>query len=105
MKTTNKVHSGLIAAGIFLLSATVTSLANARPVCGPRDQALRQLEHHHSEQVFGRGLAPDGTAMMELFVSKSGSWTVLVSRPDGRSCIIAAGESWHQIKPLVGNPA
>ena len=105
MKTTTKVYSGLVAAGIFILSATATSLANGRPVCGPRDQALRQLENRHSEQVFGRGLAPDGTAIVELFVSKSGSWTVLVSRPDGRSCIVAAGESWHQIKPLVGSPA
>lgn len=93
--------TGLTAAGILLLSASVSY---AQQVCAPRNHTLGQLEKKHHEHVFGRGLTPNGKAMFELFLSKTGSWTVLVTRPDGRSCFVAAGDSWHQIKMVPGNP-
>ena len=70
-----------------------------------RDEATGKLEKKFEEQVAGRGLVANGKAMFELFVSKSGSWTVLVSDPKGRSCIIASGEHWQQIPLVVGDPA
>ena len=105
MKTTMRTLSGLAAIGLILVTASVANAASGGAVCGPRDHTLRQLEGKFKEQVFGRGLGPRGTAMLELFVSKSGSWTVLVSDPKGRSCILAAGEDWHQEKPIFGDPA
>lgn len=92
-----KTISGLVAAGILLASASTAT--QARQVCAPRDHALGQLEKRHHEKILGRGLTPNGKAMFELFVSKSGSWTVLVSHPNGHSCFVAAGDSWHDIKP------
>ena len=93
--------TGLIAAGFLMLSASATY---AQQICGPRDSTLGQLEKRHHERVYGRGLTPNGKAMFELFVSKTGSWTVLVSNPNGRSCFVAAGDSWHQVKPPLDNP-
>ena len=90
--------SGLVAAGFLLLSTSTTT--HAQEVCAPRDHALGQLEKRHHEKILGRGLTPNGKAMFELFVSKSGSWTVLVSHTNGRSCFVAAGDSWHPVKPL-----
>ena len=91
-----KLLTGFAAAGMLLLSTSATT--NAQQVCGPRDHALGQLEKRHQEKVFGRGLATNGKAMFELFVSKSGSWTVLASDPSGRSCVVAGGDSWHEVK-------
>ncbi len=93
---------GLVAGGMLLLS-TSTAL-QAQQVCAPRDHALGQLDKRHHEKILGRGLTPNGKAMFELLVSKSGSWTVLVSHPNGRSCFVAAGDSWHPVKPSLGNP-
>lgn len=101
MKTISRTLTGLIAVGIFLLSVIAV---NAQQNCGPRDKTLSKLEKQYREHVFGRGLSPKGKTMFELFVSKSGSWTVLASDPKGRSCIVAGGDSWHQIKPVLGNP-
>lgn len=98
-----KMLTGFAAAGMLLLSASTASYA--QEICGPRDHALGQLEKRHSEKVFGRGLTPNGKAMLELFVSKSGSWTVLMSHPNGRSCFVAAGDSWHAVKPVPAGPA
>lgn len=91
--------TGLAAAGFLMLSASVS---HAKQVCAPRGHTLGQLEKKHQEHVSGRGLTPDGKAMFELFISKTGSWTVLASKPDGRSCFVAAGDSWHQIKMVPG---
>jgi hypothetical protein len=34
-------------------------------------------------------------AIVEIYVSASGTWTMLVTDVQGRSCIIATGEGWE----------
>ena len=97
-----RIIFSLIAASVLFLSA---SSANAEQLCAPRDRAVTQLENHFGEMVARRGLAANGKRMIELFVSENGSWTVLVSDPNGRSCVMASGENWQGIKVLVGDPA
>ena len=97
-----KIIFSLIAASALFVSA---SSAKSEQLCAPRDRALIQLEKQFEEQVFGRGLAANGKQMIELLVSKSGSWTMLVSNTNGLSCIMANGEDWQGFTVLVGNPA
>lgn len=102
MKQANPISKAVIAGVALLISANA---ANAQQVCTVRNEAVVLLEERFDEQVAGRGLAGDGQQMLELFVSETGSWTVLVSDTQGRSCVLASGESW-QAKPLVlGDPA
>lgn len=35
---------------------------------------------------------------IEVFASESGSFTIVNTRPDGLSCLIAAGENWQAIE-------
>jgi hypothetical protein len=51
------------------------------------------------------GLANNGT-MLEIATSGEGSWTILVTRPDGVSCVVATGEAWERV-PLqtVNSPS
>ena len=74
--------------------------------CRPHapDKAI-QLEKQFRELVSGRGLAANGKRMIELLVSEKGSWTVLISDSNGRSCVMAGGENWQGVKVLVGDPA
>ena len=102
MKPASQVLSAIVIASALLLSAQP---ANAQQVCAPHEKATLQLEEKFDEQVVGRGLTPSGKAMFEVFVGESGSWTVLVSDPSGRSCVVASGESWQRIPLLVGDPA
>ena len=40
--------------------------------------------------------------MIEVYSSdETGTWTILVTRPDGTSCLLAAGQRWEQdVQPI-----
>ena len=97
-----RIIASLIAASVLFLSATS---ANAQQVCAPRDRVVMQLKKQFEEEVSGRGLTVNGKKMIELFISEKGSWTMLISDPRGRSCVVASGEYWQGITALVGDPA
>jgi hypothetical protein len=40
--------------------------------------------------------------MVELFVSSAGSWTMLVTRPNGIACVAAAGQGWADLPRKKG---
>ena len=51
-------------------------------------------------QETGKALAIAGQVnLVEVFASKAGTWTILVTTPEGKSCIIAAGNSWEDLPP------
>ena len=102
MKTANRVLRTFAAAFALLLTAQA---ANAQQVCAMRDTAVVQLEKQFDEQVAGQGLAANGKLMLELFVSETGSWTVLVSEPNGHTCILASGKAWQGVARVLGDPA
>jgi hypothetical protein len=66
------------------------------PPCGPRTVVVEQLQRDFSESIVSRGLASNGT-MLELLVSPHGTWTMLISLPNGNSCFGAAGEMWEEL--------
>lgn len=74
------------------LTAICTSQAQA--FCLPHDDAVAKLFQLHGESARGLGLGDRGHSMLELFVSKSGSWTILMTRTNGLSCIMAYGQDW-----------
>ena len=78
--------------------------AEAQQVCTTRDDATKQLEDKYGEKVVARGLSTTGKRMLEIFVSENGSWTVVMSEPNGRSCVLVTGESWQQIPMPAGDP-
>ncbi len=36
--------------------------------------------------------------LMEVLTSEHGTWTVLLTSPSGRTCVIAAGTSWESLR-------
>jgi hypothetical protein len=50
------------------------------------------------------GLAASGS-IVEILVSQTGSWTILVTSPNGTSCVVAVGDYWEALKPLPGPAA
>jgi len=46
-------------------------------------------------------------SLMEIYVSKKGTWTVLFVVPDGTTCVGSSGEDWQKITPdygVLGDP-
>ena len=78
--------------------AAVAGPARAQAVCGARAEIADRLAGAFAEVPVARGLSADGR-MVEVFASPEGSWTLVVTRPDGRACLAAAGEAWEAVAP------
>ena len=78
--------------------------AMAAGACGPHEKIVKQLEEGYEEIRSGYGLAGNGS-LFELFVSKTtGSWTVMLTRPDGWTCLMATGGNWADL-PVIEKAA
>lgn len=65
--------------------------------CLPHQDMVKVLNEGYEETRKSLGIAGiQQKAVMELFVSNVGTWTVIITTPDGMSCIIAAGVSYME---------
>jgi hypothetical protein len=91
-----------------LLAATPTAEAEGRQACAKREQVVRKLEEKFGETLRSIGLHHTD-AVVEVYSSEeTGTWTILMTRPDGMTCLLAAGQLWeHDAAPLQkpGQPA
>lgn len=90
--TSASLVAALTAAMIFALPAQ----AQQAGACAPRADIVTHLEKKYGETRRGAGLQNRGS-VTEIFVSaESGTWTIIVTRPDGLACAVAAGEAWAE---------
>lgn len=71
--------------------------AQAQQVCTMRADLVKMLGDKYKEQPSGQGLVGD-RAMLEVYVSDKGTFTIVSSYPNGVACIIAAGNSWEAME-------
>jgi hypothetical protein len=80
-------------------AALVAGMAAAAPpasaqACGDREAMIAQLGSVHREHLVAAGLH-DEQHLVELWASDDGAtWTLLLSRSDGFTCIMGAGSAW-----------
>ncbi len=71
-------------------------------MCGERRAVVANLEKTYSEAPVSIGLASNGS-VIEVLASPTGTFTIILTRPNGLSCVMAAGESWEDLpKRLAG---
>jgi hypothetical protein len=72
------------------------ALADQAPTaCGPHTEVIKALGDKFHETQAATALTSAGT-LLEVLTARDGStWTIIVSRPDGLSCIVAAGQNWQ----------
>jgi len=84
----------------LLAAAAVPSTASAASPCYPRDELLALLAERYGERPAGAGISAGH--LVELLARPDGaSWTILVIRPDGVACPVAAGEGWTDLRPAA----
>ena len=65
--------------------------------CGQRNTVLDYLSAKYSEKPVAMGIAANG-GLIEVLTSKEGStFTIIVTMPQGETCMVAAGESWESL--------
>ncbi len=82
------------AVAAVLFSQFAITVPAVAQYCGPRSQIIQDLSQIFLEKPHAIGLMNTGN-LLEVFVSKSGSWTIIVSTRTGLSCVIAAGDAWQ----------
>ena len=75
--------------------------AVAQQQCGPRDRMAEALAESHGESVHVMGINNAGL-LMELFGNlETGSWTALMTGPEGISCVATFGEGFEAVTPVL----
>ena len=83
---------------IAALVAVFSLPAFAQSVCGQRDEIVSRLKSGYQEYNSARGISTNG-GLVELYTSEKGTWTLMLSQPNGVSCLIGTGENWQTLTP------
>jgi hypothetical protein len=85
----------------LLIFLGAPALATAQSVCATHQTVTDKLKQTFDERPVNEGLSSNG-GMLEIFVSPNGeTWTIVLSRADGVSCLMATGEHWESVRPKV----
>ena len=72
------------------------SIAAASPLlCGERSDVLTKLAVDFRERPASVALTNDGQLLEVLKSDSKLTWTILITNPNGVTCLVAAGESWQ----------
>ncbi len=98
------VGASILAIAMLLVMWATFNLAAAQSACTTRSAVAAQLAGDFAEAPVAAGLVSSG-AVIEVFTSDDGStWTIVLTRPEGTSCLVAAGEAWVTLPVKVMGP-
>ena len=88
-----------ILTGLTLLAILVPASLHAQSNCAERDTVVEKLETGYGEEFAGGGLQNSKNIFEVWFSEEKGTWTILLTRADGTSCIMASGTNWRESLP------
>jgi len=109
-KTITHSLKSALGAGLGLVMAAAPAAVRAEDnpagaACGPHEQLTERLQEKHGEAPVSLGLDAKGR-LVQVFTSEAGgTWTIVITRAEGPSCIVASGRHWQQLDPPPDGPA
>lgn len=97
----------IVTASIVGGIAALPTTSLAMNQCGDRDHVIASLAEKHAERHIASGFQSEA-GLMEIWASDAdSSWTILLTRPDGVTCVMAHGTHWLEstMIPVSGDPA
>ena len=93
---TKKLLTVILGAALFSASA-----AHATQQCGDRTKVLDRLASKYGESRQSMGLAANN-GVVEIFASDdTGTWTILVTQPNGKTCLVASGQAFENLEEVT----
>ena len=80
----------------LLLALVLPGQAFSQTFCADRDSVVSKLEVSYGEVFAGGGLQNSERIYEVWFSEEKGTWTILMTRSDGKSCIMASGTNWRE---------
>lgn len=98
MKKINLFAFSLALAGALIAGQSVKAQAAN---CAKRAEIVNRLGTTYGETRQSVGLGQNN-AVVEVFASDTtGTWTIIVTMPNGMACLVASGESWETTAELA----
>lgn len=89
-----KRHFYLLSFGIGAMILAANH-ANANQACGEHAAVVARLEAQYGEGRQAVGLGANNMVFEVYASEESGSWTITATRPDGLTCLMAAGQAFQ----------
>ena len=78
-----------------------TPALGAGMACHNRGTVKQHLSKNYKEKSIALGVANNG-GVVELFTAKDGkTWTIVITLPNGPTCLIAAGKDWEALPQVA----
>jgi hypothetical protein len=91
-----------ILAGIAAPLAATDGPARAQDGCAPHSDVVDFLARDYAEHPIATGIANNG-GRVEVFANPDRTtWTLLITMPNGRTCMMAAGSDWAEVRDPLG---
>ena len=95
------LKTSLLLSLLLLSSSPLSAQANA-PACTDRKSIIHGLSSEYGEDPIAMGLSSNG-GVVELLVRSDGqTWTILITYPNGSTCVVAVGKFWENLSVLKG---
>ncbi|WP_422366584.1 hypothetical protein [Pelagibius sp.] len=91
-----------LSAGLALVSNSTA--ATAQPQCDQRDSVLKVLQQKYKEAPVALGVTHNGGLVEVLSTGNGTTWSIIVTTPQGMSCLVAAGEGWRAMEQIAADP-
>lgn len=87
-----------------LTALALTGAANAQSRnCADRDRIVERLASGYGETRQTVGIGSDNT-LVEVFASlETGTWTIVITRAGGPSCLVASGQAYQVMADALPN--
>ena len=97
-----KVFGTTVLALAMLLGLRAT--ASAQTLCSTHEEITDLLDSRYSEAQVAIGIANNG-GLIEVFSAGDGAtWTIVMTTPQGKSCVVANGGEWYMIEEINRDP-
>ncbi len=101
-KLTWIVAPALAAAAVLSAPETTARAQSQAPAqaqqCDQRARVIGHLARKYKETPVAIGVTTSGGMVEVLTTDDGGTWTIILSNPNGTSCLVAAGEGWRALQ-------
>jgi hypothetical protein len=101
MLRTNSIIAGLVLSVVASSGNAALAQQNTQKSCTDRTTALSHLSKNYQEEPVAIGLATSGGIVEVLTNDKGSSWSIILTMPTGVTCLVASGEGWQALQPIV----
>ena len=97
-------RSFIALASLAVLYASAAQATDSARECGIRNDIVDKLAKDYKEAPMAVAQVND-KAVLEIFVSNTGTWTIIATGTDGNSCVLSAGENFESTIFVKGSDA